>query len=118
MVKKLKKHFKTISKGQPGKRFQHHYHWHQENVQESFGQSMAFISLGGLMVITGSLLSIPPGVPGFLVTIPGLGLIASRLRLVAVTLDRAEIAVRASLNWVMPGKEESPKASKIKTKKY
>lgn len=48
------------------------------------------ILLGFIMVIVGSLLSIPPGVPGFLITVPGLGIIASRVKIVAILLDRSE----------------------------
>ena len=47
-----------------------------------------------LMIIVGTLLSIPPSIPRSLVSLAGLGLIAGRLRAVTVFLDRAGCRVR------------------------
>lgn len=47
-----------------------------------------------LLAAAGLMLSIPPGMPGFLLWVPALGLIASRTRSVAVLLDRIETGAR------------------------
>ena len=55
---------------------------------------------GLLLLVVGLLASIPPGVPGFLLWVPGLALIASCSRRVARALDRAELALlRSRRRW-------------------
>lgn len=52
--------------------------------------SVAALAGAVLLVAAGLLLSIPPGMPGFLLWVPALAIMASRTRPVAVLLDRIE----------------------------
>lgn len=49
-----------------------------------------YVAAGLALVIGGLVLSLPPGVPGFLLWIPGLALLAARFKGLAMLLDRLE----------------------------
>jgi len=49
-------------------------------------------------MVKGWVFSLLPALPGFLLTVPGLGLMGAYLRMVARWLDQAELFVRWSLN--------------------
>jgi hypothetical protein len=52
--------------------------------------------LAGVGVIAlGITLSIPPGVPGFVLTLAGIGIIAARSATVARAIDRAELVLHS-----------------------
>jgi len=92
MLRKLKAEFREVRKGVPGRRFVDHHERtrRREGARGSVLRSSGFVGLGLVLVICGLVLSLPPGVPGFLLWIPGLALIASRSRYVSVLLDRLE----------------------------
>lgn len=78
--------------GQPGQRFQAYYRRRREHRSQL---AIALrIAAGMVLVVLGVLLSMPPLVPGFLVTLAGLGLVASQSRRVAAGMDRLECWVR------------------------
>lgn len=81
---------RTILADAPGARFQNEYR-RRKNRREHWGVSVAVLSGAALLAVLGLLLSIPPGMPGFLLWIPALGIIASRTRPAAIFLDRLEV---------------------------
>ncbi len=86
---------KRLADGPPGKRFiQYHQHQRAREKGGSRWHTAAHIAAGVMLLVAGLLLSLPPGVPGFLLWIPGLALLVSRLRPFAVFLDRTEAFVR------------------------
>ncbi|KFI22526.1 hypothetical protein [Nitrosococcus oceani] len=89
---KLKKNISQIYRGKRGERFTKHYKFQQRKSGEKFWKTPFYILMGLLLVVAGVLISIPPiGVPGFILTLLGLSLLVSRLRIVAVLLDKGEV---------------------------
>jgi hypothetical protein len=80
--------------GTPGQRFQQYYRRRQQAMRAQPWQKAVSVGLGLVLVVVGVALSIPPGVPGFLITLPGLGLLATQSRTLARWLDRAELKLR------------------------
>ncbi len=54
-------------------------------------RSIIYIGFGFLILIVGTIIALPPGVPGFFLWIPGLLMIATRLRWAAVLMDKLEV---------------------------
>ena len=97
IYRRLRREYDSIAAGEPGRRFIEHYARQRrgENRHQSAGKNVAYVLLGVLLLIGGLLLSLPPGVPGFVLWIPGLGLLVGRLRRFALLLDRVELHLRA-----------------------
>jgi sulfite exporter TauE/SafE len=93
MLQKLKSELREIKHGLPGRRFSDHYNRSRqsESASGSVWKKWAYIVLGLLLLIVGLLLSLPPGIPGFLLWIPGLALLAARSKTLAKLLDRTEV---------------------------
>lgn len=94
MISNLKSLLRQLRQSKPGQRFVDHYHRNNRQPSKFAGKSWLLVTLGVVMTAGGLVLSLPPGVPGFLLWIPGLALIASQKKTVAVALDRAECAAR------------------------
>ena len=92
---------RTLLEDTPGERFQNEYR-RRKNRREHWGVSVAVLSGAAFLVLIGLLLSIPPGMPGFLLWIPALGIIASRTRPVAAFMDRLEIWSRRAAERFWP----------------
>jgi hypothetical protein len=93
---RLKRTFREVRNGKPGRRFIDHHDRtrRSESGNETAWRNVAHIAGGVVLLAAGLLLSLPPGVPGFLLWIPGLALLASRLRWLAMLLDYAEVLGR------------------------
>lgn len=88
----LKRSFKELLRGEPGRRFQA---FHARRCRERSRAAMYLrVVIGAVLIVIGVLLSMPPLVPGFLVTFAGLGLIASQSLRVAQWMDRLESWLR------------------------
>ncbi|HEX5755378.1 MAG TPA: hypothetical protein VFY12_03390 [Arenimonas sp.] len=98
MLQKIKSAFREIENGEPGRRFADHHERsrRREGQRGSRWRSVGFISAGVVLIFCGLLLSLPPGIPGFLLWIPGLALIAARWRRFAIWLDCLEAWARKS----------------------
>ncbi len=92
---------RTILKDTPGERFRNEYR-RRSNRGERWWVSVAMLSGAALLAVIGLLLSIPPGMPGFLLWIPALGIIASRTRPVAKWMDRVEVWTRRAAERLWP----------------
>jgi hypothetical protein len=92
MLQKLKSEFRDIKHGTPGRRFTEHYNrsTRVDGASKSAWKKLAYVSLGLLLLVVGLLLSLPPGIPGFLLWIPGLTLLAARSKALAKLLDGVE----------------------------
>jgi hypothetical protein len=93
LFKRLKTEIKELRAGTPGNRFIEHYRRQRRREKGQAGpwKTAGYVSAGILLLITGFLLSLPPGVPGFLLWIPGLGLLVGRFERFAQVLDRGEM---------------------------
>lgn len=90
--KSLKQPFKELRQSEPGRRFQDYYE--ARRTRRTRAMSTVRIAFGGVLVMTGIVLSMPPLVPGFLVTAAGLAVIASQSRRVARWMDGFECWLR------------------------
>lgn len=93
MISKLKKIMRQLRRGKPGRRFVEHYHQHKHHNTRPWKRWLVIL-LGMAMTLAGLVFSLPPGMPGFLLWIPGFALVASQVKAVAVALDKLECAVR------------------------
>ncbi len=94
MISKLKKITRQLRRSKPGRRFVDHYHQNKHKNTNAWKRWL-IISLGTVMTMAGLVLSLPPAMPGFLLWIPGLALVASQVKAVAVVLDKLECAARS-----------------------
>ena len=96
MLQKVKSEFREVKNGAPGRRFVDHYERtrRREGVRGSLWRSVGFVGAGLVLLICGLVLSLPPAVPGFLLWIPGLSLIAARSKRISILLDRLEVWAR------------------------
>jgi hypothetical protein len=101
IVDKLKREVDAIKSGEPGHRFQSLYEQRAkgESPSQARWRNISHVIGGLLLVIVGGVLSIPPGLPGFLLWIPGLALLVSRSPRLAFLLDRSECAARGAWVW-------------------
>jgi hypothetical protein len=92
MLQKIKSELRQIKRGAPGQRFMDHYvrSKRNEDANGSVWKKWGYVAAGLILLIIGLLLSLPPGVPGFLLWIPGLALLAARSKTLAMLLDRTE----------------------------
>lgn len=80
---------RELLRGRPGRRFRD-FHDARMREERSHVMTAGRVVLGVVLMLAGLLLSMPPLVPGFLVTAAGLALIASQSRRVAHWLDGME----------------------------
>lgn len=87
---RFKAYLRRLKGEPPGERFTAEF---QRNhaLQETMMQRLLISGFAVLCVIVGLLLSIPPAVPGFLLWLPALGLLAARSETLARLLDAAEL---------------------------
>lgn len=95
MLKKIKQSYHSLVSGTAGQRFTR-YHERRKREVRKHGTAKAalYIGLGAALLVVGLLLSIPPGIPGFLLWLPALGLLVTQFKPLAVFLDRTEVYVR------------------------
>ena len=90
---KLRKGWQSLRRGEPGSRFQDHFHRRQES---GGGRLRKWLYLGGgTLVILAGLFFLPAPGPGFLILLVGGGLIAQESLLAARALDWIEVRLRA-----------------------
>lgn len=92
MLQGIKAEFREIKNGVPGRRFVDHYERsrRRRGGRGALWRTWGYVIAGLTLLICGFVLSLPPGVPGFLLWIPGLGLLVARFRSLATLLDRLE----------------------------
>ncbi len=93
MIGKLRKAYREITTHPAGERFCR-YHHNRKRPAARIWHRVVRIGAGLLLLALGLLLSLPPLLPGFLLWLPGLALLASQSLVVARSLDRSECLVR------------------------
>lgn len=89
--------------GKPGRRFLTVYEHRREHSSEHPIRSVIYIGVGFVFLIVGVIIALPPGVPGFFLWIPGILMIATRLRWAAVVMDRLEMFFYRIIHWKKRG---------------
>jgi hypothetical protein len=94
------RHWRSFSRGRPGKRFQERYRRRQERDHGQLGVHRIFnLTLGILIVAVSAVGGLLPG-PGWGTAIIGFALIAGEFLPAARLLDRAELTLRGFLQFV------------------
>jgi hypothetical protein len=94
------RHWRSFSRGRPGKRFQERYRRRQERGHGQWDvRRVLYLSLGVLIVAVSAVGGLLPG-PGWGTAIIGFALIAGEFLPAARLLDRAELALRGFLQFV------------------
>ena len=86
--------------GTPGNRFLAVYEHRRKHGREHPIRSVVYIGFGFLFLIVGVIIALPPGIPGFFLWIPGMLMIATRLRWASVLMDRMEGWIRHAIGVV------------------
>ena len=86
--------------GKPGNRFLTVYEHRREHDSEHPIRSWLYIGFGFFILVVGVIIALPPGVPGFFLWIPGIVMIATRLRWAAVLMDRFEGYFHRFMEWI------------------
>ena len=87
-----------IKSGRPGSRFRAYHDRMRSHSDAPTIQRIATTALGSVLIVTGIVLSLPPGMPGFLLWLPGMMLVSVHVRWVAVAIDRMELSMRRLIN--------------------
>jgi hypothetical protein len=95
----LKAEFEQLKSSRPGHRFQdHHDRKRREEGSRSRARrrwtNVAYIAIGSALIIGGLVFSLTPGIPGFVLFIPGLALLVARSARLARVLDQFELRLR------------------------
>jgi hypothetical protein len=95
----LHKMVEEFRAGTPGNRFLTVYQHRRSQGREHPIRSILFIGFGFLFLIVGTIIALPPGVPGFFLWIPGTLMIATRLRWAAALMDKLEVWARRAIGF-------------------
>jgi hypothetical protein len=98
VIAKLRRIYRELVRAPAGSRF-HRYHKRRRGRSERW-HTVVYGVTGLLLVVLGLVLSLPPLMPGFLLWLPGLALIAAQFRWVARALDRGECRGRKLYRWM------------------
>lgn len=92
LIAKLRSTYREIAAFPAGERFRRYHQRRKDTAGRR--HSAAFVAAGLVLVVTGFFLSLPPLMPGFLLWLPGLALMASQWHSLARALDRSECLAR------------------------
>ena len=92
-LEKLTRGYHQLKEDKPGARFLNAYLRSRRHSKVS-ATTILIIVAGTILIVGGFLLGLIPGVPGIVLGVLGLALIATRFRRMAVWLDRAELKTR------------------------
>jgi hypothetical protein len=92
MFARLRSTYLEIAEATAGERFQ--FYHRRRKGRSGRWHTAAITGAGVLLVVLGLLLSLPPLLPGFLLWLPGLALVATQSGGVARVLDRSECLLR------------------------
>jgi hypothetical protein len=87
MFRSLRDNWHSIRGGKAGSRFQDH---HQRSSSRARSHRAWGIAFGLLLMVAGAILSIPPGVPGFILVLIGAAVVSSRSSWAARKFDGIE----------------------------
>jgi Flp pilus assembly protein TadB len=93
-MKEQQESLERLKRRKPGERFQKTYRDGKGAGKEAPWKKALWIALGVGLILVGALLSLPPGLPGFLLWIPGLVILLTRIRGVPPLLDQGELKIR------------------------
>lgn len=97
MTGKLKRRWRELKAGEPGRRFQDEYRRRHERGAHR-GRRIALLGAGAALILAGLFFLPAPG-PGTVILVLGAGLMAEESRAAARALDWVELRVRGAAEW-------------------
>jgi hypothetical protein len=97
MFEKLKSTYNQIKSYESGARFISYHRCLKRRGPLTGYALWLSIALGIVLLLLGFVFSLLPVLPGFIFAIPGLAILASRAKFVAVALDQCEVLIRRVL---------------------
>ena len=113
MLEHLKRNWEQFKDGEPGYRFQAHYHRRQEQRRSRFALSRLLYVAGGFAVMLGGVVLMPAPGPGWFIFLFGLGLLGGEFLPVARFMDGGEVRLRAVWDWGWQAWTRAPLAGKV-----
>ncbi len=98
MLKRMKKYWAQLKRGEPGSRFEEQYE--KSKDQQRSGVARFLRVAAGLLLIPAGLFFLAVPGPGLLIMLLGAVLIAREFRFAAVALDALEIRGRRVWQWL------------------
>jgi len=99
MLNGLKRYWKELKRGTPGKRFQQQYQKSHDSGSSPLRKAL-FLG-GGALVIAAGIFFLPAPGPGWAIIFIGGGLMAQESKRAARVLDWCELRIRAVVKWAM-----------------
>jgi hypothetical protein len=93
LFKKIKSQFQQFRRDVPGERFKN-LHSRQQRSGKKLPMTILGIALGIILIAGGILLGFVPGLPGIVLSVLGIGLIAAQFSWLANWCDISELALR------------------------
>ncbi len=93
MWQQLKLRWHEFRNDPPGERFRNSFE-RQRKRGGSLVATIITVVIGGVLVVAGFLLGLIPGVPGIVLGLIGIALIATRFRRMSLWMDSAEVRLR------------------------
>lgn len=98
---KLKRHWRELRKGRPGRRFEERYERNRKGRKDqSFLQRFLAPAAGIVLLVAGVVFCVIPG-PGLPLIIVGASLLGGQSRFVAKIMDWLEVRVRKVARWAL-----------------
>jgi len=85
---------RCFKESKPGRRFEDHYHGHQESSSGRCGLRVTFCVFGGSLIVVGGIIAVPGPDPGWLIILLGLWMLAGELLFFARSMDKVEVKLR------------------------
>ena len=89
-LERMRETVSHIKQGRSGHRFQDYYKHRKQREEDSVAKTVAMTVLGILLIGIGVIGVMLPILPGFLFFIPGLAILVTRSRVLAMALDSIE----------------------------
>lgn len=94
MWRRVKYMVNELARERPGERFTRYYKRHRQDGKRSRTARTLYSVLGWTLTAVGLVFTLLPVLPGFVLIVPGLAIVAVQSNWAARALDRLEVAVR------------------------
>lgn len=97
MIEFIKERYQQIKEGGPGSRFRNFYNLRHEKTQGSPLHNRIYTAAGIFLIVIGLLLAVSPLLPGLVIALIGVSMLAARSCSFATFFDAFELSVRCVL---------------------
>ena len=94
MLEKAKENWLRFKDSEPGHRFKDRYHRRRQSSSGRYDPRMMVSIVVGLLVMAGGIVAVPGPGPGWMIVLLGIGMLAGESKLIARSMDWAEVRLR------------------------